>query len=131
MTQTHGKSAALDAVLASAVEALQRAGAVFAYLHGSRVTGQPTPSSDTDVAAWFGRPADAWEVPLPESVDLLVLDTAPLELAGRVALHGWLLFEADPASRVAWEAMTRKIYLDELPRRDQARRDFVDARRHG
>lgn len=114
-------------------QVLRQAGAVFAYLHGSHAEGTPGPASDVDVAAWFGRPVDAWSVAptLPGRVDLLVLDSAPLELAGRVALYGRLLFERDPAARVAWEATTRKIYLDELPRRDQARRDFVQAHRRG
>lgn len=110
---------------------LRAAGARFAYRHGSQVSGKPTARSDVDVAAWFGRPVDAWAVLLPGGVDLLVLDSAPLELAGRVAQHGRLLFEVDPAQRVEWEATTRKIYLDELPRRDQARRDFAEARRRG
>lgn len=110
---------------------LRAAGARFAYLHGSQVTGTASPASDVDVAAWFGRPVDSWSVAVPDRVDLLVLDTAPLELAGRVALHGRLLLEVDPAERVAWEATTRKVYLDELPRRDQARRDFAQARRRG
>lgn len=110
---------------------LQDAGARFAYLHGSRVSGRATADSDLDVAAWFGRPVDAWAVALPDGVDLLVLDAAPLELGGRVAQHGQLLFELDPPARVRWEATTRKIYLDELPRRDQARRDFAEARRRG
>lgn len=110
---------------------LRAAGARFAYLHGSQAAGTATQGSDVDVAAWFGRPVDSWAVELPEGVDLLVLDTAPLELAGRVAPHGRLLLEVDPAERVAWEATTRKIYLDELPRRDQARQDFAQARRRG
>ena len=86
-----------------------------------------------DIAAWFGRPVDAWVAAagLAEVVDLLVLDTAPLELAGRVALRGQLIFEVDPPVRVAWEATIRKIYLDEQPRIQQARRDFVQARRRG
>lgn len=110
---------------------LEAAGARFAYLHGSHNDGRATARSDVDVAAWFGRPAQSWVVEggLPERVDLLVLDAAPLELAGRVALFGRLLFEVDAAVRVAWEATTRKIYLDELPRRDQARRDFAQAQR--
>ncbi len=117
--------------LAAVTGQLQAAGARFGYLHGSRVTGAPTAGSDIDVAAWFGAPVAVWSVAprLPGTVDLLVLDTAPLELAGRVAMHGRLLFEGDSAARVRWEASTRKIYLDELPRRDQARRDFVEARR--
>lgn len=117
--------------LDSVAESLRQAGARFGYLHGSQASGAATATSDVDVAAWFGRPVDAWSVPLPEGVDLLVLDDAPLELAGRVALHGQLLFELDPPARVEWEATTRKIYLDELPRRDQARRDFAEARRRG
>ena len=52
---------------------------------------------------------------MPPGVDLLVLDHAPLELAGRVAARGRLLFDDDPVSRVRWEATTRKIYFDELP----------------
>jgi len=119
--------------LALVTDHLRGAGAVFAYLHGSRVAGTARAGSDLDVAAWFGRAADSWVVagPLPGMVDLLVLDTAPLELAGRVALHGRLLFEVDAAARVQWEATTRKIYLDEQPRRDQARRDFAQAQRRG
>lgn len=114
------------------VAALRAAGAVFAYLHGSVVAGAAGPGSDVDVAAWFGRTdVVPWDVAatLPDRTDLLVLDAAPLELAGRVALRGELLFEDDPAARVRWEAQTRKIYLDEQPRIRQARRDFATARR--
>lgn len=118
---------------APVIEALKANGASFAYLHGSRTTGAARGTSDVDIAAWFGRPVDAWVAAagLPEVVDLLVLDTAPLELAGRVALRGQLIFEVDPPVRVAWEATIRKIYLDEQPRIQQARRDFVQARRRG
>lgn len=117
--------------MVAVVETLRRAGARFAYLHGSRAEGRHRPGSDVDVAAWFGRRGvEPWAVAagLPGVVDLLVLDDAPLELAGRVALHGRLLFDDDPPARVAWEATTRKIYLDELPRIAQARRDFRAAR---
>ena len=119
--------------LAPVVETLRRAGARFAFLHGSRAAGTDRTDSDLDVAAWFGRPADAWVVAagLPESVDLLVLDGAPLELAGRVVLDGRLLFEVDPAERVTWQATTRKIYLDEQPRTRQSRLDFLAAQRGG
>ena len=126
---TPAPGTALEVVTAE----LLASGAVFGYLHGSQISGTATAASDIDVAAFFGAPVDAWTVApgLPGEVDLLVLDTAPLELAGRVALHGRLLFERDAAARVAWEATTRKIYLDELPRRDRARRDFAEARRRG
>jgi hypothetical protein len=58
-------------------------------------------------------------------VDLLVLHRAPLELAGRVAARGTLLFDDDPVSRVRWEATARKIYFDELPRITRAHREFA------
>lgn len=112
--------------IAQAVTILRAAGASFAYLHGSRVAGGVLASSDVDIAAFFGAdPPQKFDVLLPPTVDLLVLDHAPLELAGRVALRGRLLFEDHPAVRVRWEATTRKIYLDELPRMQRAHREFA------
>lgn len=111
------------------VVALRQAGARFAYTHGSRNDGTARPDSDFDVAAWFGRrnaPA-SWEVDLPGDADLLVLDRAPLYLAGRVAMSGRLLFDDDPSARVRWEADTRTMYLDELPYIKQMAREYLQA----
>jgi predicted nucleotidyltransferase len=117
-----------EAVTAEAVAVLRHAGARFAYLHGSRATGQHRADSDIDIAAYFGgRPPNSFDILLPPGVDLLVLDDAPLELAGRVAVGGKLLFEDDQVARVRWEAMTRKIYFDELPRITRAHREFAAA----
>jgi hypothetical protein len=52
---------------------------------------------------------------------------APLELAGRVAVGGKLLFQDDEVARVRWEAMTRKIYFDELPRITRSHQEFAAA----
>lgn len=52
---------------------------------------------------------------VPAGVDLLVLDTAPLWLSGRVAQYGRPLFDDDPPARVAWQADTRLRYVDEMP----------------
>jgi predicted nucleotidyltransferase len=118
-------NAAVDSVIAQSVDILRREGARFAYLHGSR-TADPTQDSDIDLAAYFGHAApQGFDVLLPPRVDLLVLDRAPLELAGRVAARGRLLFEDDPVSRVRWESMTRKMYFDELPRMTRAHREFA------
>lgn len=97
--------------------ALREAGAVFAFVHGSRTSPDHRQDSDLDVAAWFGRRVAAWEVTVPAGVDLLVLDDAPLELAGRVANAGFLLLDDDPALRVEWQADRAKRYLAEAPRR--------------
>jgi predicted nucleotidyltransferase len=118
----------LDEVLAETVAALRAAGARFAYLIGSQAEGRATAGSDVDVAVYFGRnDVDPLEVAarLPGPVDLVVLDRAGLEIAGRTALHGRLLFDDDPPARVAWEAQTRKVALDERWRTEQARADFA------
>lgn len=119
-------------VLHEVRSALRKAGAGFAFLHGSTVQGRSQPGSDLDVAAWWpGNPPQAFEVVLPPKVDLLVLNDAPLELAGRVAVDGVLLFEEDPAARIHWVAQTRTIYFDERPRMERSHREFAESLRRG
>ncbi len=114
------------------VHELRRAGARFAFVHGSRAGGEERVGSDLDVAAWWGSDAPAlWNVVVGEGVDLLVLDSAPLELAGRVALHGVLLFDDDPPARVEWQARTRLIYLDEEDRQRRLDGVFFTGRSRG
>jgi len=112
---------------AAVAAALRSAGARFALLFGSRVTGGARAGSDVDVAAWWGGNApDPWDVALPAGVDLVVLDTAPLWLAGRVAMTGEVLFDDDPPARVAWQADTRLAYLDELPALRERQREWAE-----
>lgn len=118
--------------IAQAIDGLRHAGARFAYLHGSRASGMESHDSDVDIAAWFGQAApQSYEVLVPAGVDLMVLDHAPLELAGRVAHRGRLLFSDDEVARIRWVARTRKIYFDELPRIHRAHREFSEAVRRG
>ncbi len=101
-------------------------------MHGSRSGGEDRPGSDLDVAAWWGADAPApWDVGLADGTDLLILDSAPLELAGRVALHGVLLFDDDPPARVEWQARTRLMYLDEEDRQRRLDRLFFTGRSRG
>jgi hypothetical protein len=48
-------------------------------------------------------------------VDLVVLNDAPLWLAGRIAQYGRLRFDDDPPARVRWQADTRLRNVDEIP----------------
>lgn len=114
--------------MSATVGALRAAGACFAFVHGSGEAGTHRRDFDVDVAAWFdGHDPALWTIGgLPVGGDLLVLDRAPLELAGRVALHGVLPLDDNPVARVRWLALTRKIYLDEKPRTDLARRIFFE-----
>lgn len=120
---------------AAVADALRRAGARFAFVFGSRAGSDASahPNSDLDVAAWWaGAPARApapWDVPVPDGVDLVVLNRAPLELAGRVAQQGRLLFDDDPPARVEWQATTRVVYLDEEDRQRQLDRLFFRTHR--
>lgn len=132
----HARAVGLPAgvELDQVIRVLRASAARFAYVFGSRAEGGVVDArADLDVAAWFGRPVDATDpsvvAGLPGAVDLLVLDDAPLELAGHVATRGLLIFDDDPPARVRWEAITRKIYLDEAPRRRQARQDFARVHR--
>lgn len=125
-----GMMAAMEELARAVRDALRAAGARFAFVHGSRATGSSRPGSDFDVAAWWpGDAPEPWDVALPPGVDLVVLNRAPLELAGRVALRGVLLFDDDPPARVAWQAATRKCYLDEEYRQREHDRVFYEARR--
>lgn len=114
------------------IESLRRAGATFALVFGSRARGDGRPDSDLDVGAWWpGEPPGSWEVEVPTGVDLVVLNGAPLELAGRISLDGEILFDDDAPARVRWVATTRKIWLDEKPRFDRAHREFLEAAARG
>lgn len=112
---------------AEVAAALRAAGARFAFVHGSRATGERArPDSDLDLGAWWGHDApDAWTVPVPDGVDLVVLDHAPLWLSGRIAQYGRLLFDDDPPARVRWQADTRLQYLDDRPAVDARYRAFA------
>jgi predicted nucleotidyltransferase len=104
-------------------QALAQAGVRFAYLFGSRASGESCVESDADVAIMgdrrldllersrlAARLADALGVP---DVDLVVLDEAGLR--GRVVQEGRLIYSRDEPARVGFEVRTRSEYIDYLP----------------
>jgi uncharacterized protein len=110
---------------------LRRHGVRFAMVFGSHAEGRARPDSDVDLAVWVDEPLDDWALrgDLPEGVELVDLGRAPEGLAGRIALTGEVILDDDPVRRIRWQASTRKRHLDEAFRREQFRRDFVQA--HG
>lgn len=121
----------MDETVEQVAPVLEQAGVQFALLFGSRAEGRARPDSDVDIAYWGPPELDEWDLRarLPGVVDLVDLRRAPDQLAGRIALTGIVIVDADPAARVHWQADTRKRHLDEEFRRRQFRRDFVRA--HG
>lgn len=116
----------------------QRAAAL--WLFGSRARGDHRPGSDADVALLLQRAApvpglmeqaaltgaleDALGV---AAVDLIVLDTAPLTLRGRVLVEGRLLWSADDVRRVRFTVDTLSRYFDLLPSVREQDRAYIAA----
>ena len=100
---------------------------VAAYLFGSHARGSPKPGSDIDVAVLYEqRPAGKLdsepmllegelERALRQPVDVVVLNSAPVDLAIRVLREGELLLENDRGARIRFEVRTRNEYFDLEP----------------
>jgi predicted nucleotidyltransferase len=117
----------LRAAVASALGGTPEVAAVYAY--GSRVSGRPSPLSDLDLALVLtdtASPDDplftevianriAEALPGEPELDVHLAEDLPLPVRGRVVTRGVLVFESDPARRVAFETATRRLYFDFLP----------------
>jgi uncharacterized protein len=114
------------------VALLRSSGAEFALVFGSHARGTAGPASDFDVGAWWADDAPLpWELELPAGVDLVDVNRVPLEVAGRIACEGEVLFDDNPNERVHWVATTRKVWLDERYRFERSHREFLEAAAHG
>ena len=98
-----------------------------AYMFGTRVYGKTTKTSDYDVALLFKddygldevlnvtlRLADALDIDL-DSIDVVGLNYAPVELAFDVIAKGKLIYCINDELRVAFETRLMKEYLDLKP----------------
>lgn len=102
-------------------------GLAAAYLFGSTARGDAGPSSDVDIGLLYEiAPAPTLSSQpllaaaelgsrLGRQVDLVVLNTAPVDLVHRVLLDGILLMQPNPSLRIAFEVRARNEYFDLLP----------------
>lgn len=107
--------------------AARSATVVCAYLFGSHARDEARPGSDVDVAVLFRQTPPATleglgfdlkgelERALGQTVDLIVLNRASLDLVHRVLRDGVLVAEHDRAARVRFEVQRRNDYFDLLP----------------
>lgn len=114
----HSRLETLGAALEAGCPAI-----VFAYLFGSAATGRLTRRSDIDLAIYVDERADALAAGLEaarvaalhlgtDAIDLVVLNTAPLALAGRILAGRRVLIDREPFRRHRYESLTARMFHD-------------------
>ena len=118
---------------------------VCVYLFGSVARGEARPDSDVDVAVLFAAkaPGSAPVDPLRglhlaaeldgllgKDVDVIDLETAPVDLIHRILRDGMLVLDRDPLARARFEVAARNHYFDLKPILDEYRR-VPRGRAHG
>ena len=96
---------------------------LFAYLFGGLASGRVTPLSDVDIAVYVLTNSDFHEYKLElfdkltealrtAELDLIILNTAPLSLAGRILQTKKVLVDKDPPYRYEYESRTLRKFFD-------------------
>lgn len=98
-----------------------------AYLFGSVARGEATEGSDVDVAVLLSKDPPPTleglrldlegdlEQAVGKPVQLVVLNTAPPDLAHRVLRDGKLVLDRDPSARIRFEVRARNEFFDIEP----------------
>jgi uncharacterized protein len=96
---------------------------LFAYLFGGLACGEQKPLSDIDLALFLVETASLAEDKLDlfekladlfgtAEIDLVILNTAPLSLAGRILQKKQLLVDKEPFRRHLYESLTLREFFD-------------------
>ncbi|MBI2354474.1 MAG: nucleotidyltransferase domain-containing protein [Deltaproteobacteria bacterium] len=96
---------------------------VFAYLFGGLASGVQRPLSDVDIAVYLDNCRHKAEVKLEligtvsdalgtDEIDLLILNDAPVSLAGRILKNRRLLVDRLPFLRHAFESRVMREFFD-------------------
>ncbi len=96
---------------------------VFAYIFGGLAEGKVKPLSDIDISVYlrdtdnlaeyklrlFDRLSDALGT---SELDLIILNTAPISITGRIVQNRQVLVDKDPPIRHAYESLTLREFFD-------------------
>src|SRR3990172_4762311 len=96
---------------------------VFVYLFGGLAEGKVSPLSDIDIAVFlksahnvaeyklglFDRLADSFGT---SEIDLVILNTAPISLTGRILQKKQILIDKDPPRRHIFESVSLRKFFD-------------------
>jgi predicted nucleotidyltransferase len=96
---------------------------LFGYLFGGLASGNPKPLSDIDIAVYlrkidnlaeykfdlFRRITDAFG---SNEIDLVILNTAPVSIAGRILQNKRILADKKPFLRNDFESITLRKFFD-------------------
>jgi len=96
---------------------------IFAYLFGGLAQGVKKPLSDIDIAVYVRDVNNLAEYTMnlfltlsdickTSEIDIVILNTAPESLAGRILQHKMLLIDKEPFKRHTYESVTLRKYFD-------------------
>lgn len=96
---------------------------IFAYLFGGLARGEQKPLSDVDIAVFLTGTDGLAEYKLDlfdrltdtlgtSELDLVILNTAPVSIAGRVLQNKETLVDKEPFRRHAYESVTLRKFFD-------------------
>ena len=98
---------------------------IFAYLFGGLAAGRANPLSDVDIAVYVKDTGDLADYKLSlfdrltdalgtTELDLVVLNTAPISITGRILQNRQLLVDKEPFKRHLYESLTLREFFDFL-----------------
>jgi predicted nucleotidyltransferase len=111
------------------------------YLFGSQASGSATPQSDVDLAIFCGEEEEheiqarfqhiVSQLLQTDRVDVVLLSSAPIELAYNIIASGRLLYFVDLSERVEFESRVLARYGEYLPVLRMFRENILEGGQHG
>lgn len=113
----------LEDAIRETVQILDTAPIEFAYLFGSMASGEQNRFSDVDLAVHLEEGADVIQQTMdlydrigkvfePVKLDLIILNSAPISLSGRILTKSRLIYDRAPFRRHIYESLTLRMFWD-------------------